>query len=194
MASCVMWSRLVTGAGTGIGAAIGQRFVDLGATVVGVGRTEATLVAAAQGSLHPERFLTRVCDVRKREALQETIAATGRELGLDVLVNNAGGQFNAPAEKISGNGWRAVMELNLDAVFWACNAAYPFLVGSAGGSIVNIGLTGVDRGSMGIAHGIAALRRSVRTDRTLALEWAKDEPCQLHWSWCGAQRGISGQD
>lgn len=164
---------VVTGAGTGIGRAIGHRFVDLGATVVGLGRTEETLRDASARSSDPSRYLVRVCDVRRRAAFQATIAEIGTDLGITALVNNAGGQFTAPAEQISANGWRAVMELNLDAVFWACAAAHPFLARS-GGSIVNIGLTGVDRGSMGIAHGIAARAGVLALTRTLALEWAEE--------------------
>jgi citronellol/citronellal dehydrogenase len=91
-----------------------------------------------------------------------------------VLVNNAGGQFIAPATSISPNGWRSVLELNLDAVFWACSAAHPYLAASGRGSVVNMVLSGVERGSMGMAHSVAARAGVVGLTRTLAQEWSRD--------------------
>ncbi|MGE0725471.1 MAG: SDR family NAD(P)-dependent oxidoreductase, partial [Alphaproteobacteria bacterium] len=95
------------------------------------------------------------------------------EGAIDLLVNNAGGQYFAPATAISARGWQAVIDLNLTAVFNLCKAAQPFLA-RQGGAIVNISLSGVERGSMGMAHSIAARAGVLGLTRTLALEWAPE--------------------
>jgi citronellol/citronellal dehydrogenase len=101
------------------------------------------------------------------------VRSAGADGGLDLLVNNAGGQFFAPASDISLNGWRAVVELNLTAVFALTQAAYPYL-SDRSGSVVNVSLSGVERGGMGMAHSIAARSGVLGLTRTLALEWARD--------------------
>jgi citronellol/citronellal dehydrogenase len=164
---------VVTGAGSGIGRAIALRLAALGAEVVGCGRTaerlEETgrLIAASGG-----RFRHAVVNVRDAEAaaafVREAAGPAGR---IDLLVNNAGGQFFAPATEISARGWASVIDLNLTAVFGITRAAHPFLA-AARGAVVNISLSGVDRGSMGMAHSIAARAGVLGMTRTLALEWA----------------------
>jgi citronellol/citronellal dehydrogenase len=167
-------SGLVTGAGSGIGRAIALRLVDLGMNVLGVGRrvekleeTEA-LAASSAG-----RFRHQSCNVRDSDAIAALVAKAGEENGIDLLVNNAGGQFFAPAIEISRRGWDAVIDLNLNAVFTVTKAAYPYLKASRG-AVVNISLSGVDRGSMGLAHSIAARAGVLGMTRSLALEWAAD--------------------
>lgn len=166
---------IVTGAGTGIGRATARRLAALGATVIGCGRTEATLaetgglIAAAGG-----RFRHRIVNVRDADAAAAFIAEVGGAEGaIDLLVNNAGGQFFAPATEISARGWQAVIDLNLTAVFTLCKAAHAFLA-RRGGAIVNISLSAVERGSMGMAHSIAARAGVLGLTKTLALEWARD--------------------
>lgn len=109
---------VVTGAGSGIGRVICVRLAELGATVTGIGRTDsalqrtAELVANAQGS-----FRWFAADVRDCTRIRSVISESSAELGLDLLVNNAGGQFYAAAEQISDNAFRSVVDLNLNAVF-----------------------------------------------------------------------------
>ncbi len=165
---------LVTGAGSGIGHAIALRFAELGAHIVGLGRRKEPLdelVAEIEGlggsaEAHP-------CDVRDVEQVEDIVDRVGRSGGLHGLINNAGGQFFAPAEDISQRGWSAVIDLNLNAVFAMTRAAYPFLR-EQGGSVVSISLSGVERGSMGLAHSVAARAGVLGLTRTLALEWARD--------------------
>lgn len=165
---------LVTGGGSGLGRAIARRMNELGARVWVVGRTEADLAATVDGCARPVRAHWRTVDVRDHEAFTALVAEIGDTAGLDVLVNSAGGQFFAPATDISAGGWHAVLELNLDAVFWACTAAYPYLRRSRHASILNLSLSGVERGGMGMAHSVAARSGVLGLSRTLALEWAGD--------------------
>lgn len=164
---------LVTGAGTGIGRGIALRLIELGANVVGVGRHAESLEETAHLAAELDGdFEVAVGDVRDVEAITGLVERVGED-GLDILVNNAGGQFFARAEDITPGGWRAVIELNLDAVFTLTTAAYPFL-SQRGGAVVNISLSGVERGGMGMAHSIAARSGVLGLTRTLALEWARD--------------------
>lgn len=167
-------SAIVTGAGSGIGRAIALRLVELGMRVAGIGRRSealeqtACLAEGMEGTFDPVS-----CNVRESAAAEALVERIGIEHGLDLLVNNAGGQFFAPAVEISRRGWDSVVDLNLTSVFVLTKAAHPFLKVSRG-AVVNISLSGVERGSMGLAHSIAARAGVLGLTRTLALEWAGD--------------------
>lgn len=165
---------IVSGAGSGIGREISLRLLSLGAAVVGIGRKadrldETGILAGADG----QRFRALPCDVRDAPALEALIAEAGEANGLDLLVNNAGGQFYAPLEQVSRNGWDAVIDLNLTAIYTALRAARPHLA-RCRGSVVNISISGVDRGMMGGAHTLAARAGVLAMTRSLALEWAPE--------------------
>jgi citronellol/citronellal dehydrogenase len=167
-------SGFVTGAGSGIGRGIALRLMALGMNVFGTGRRPEAL--AETGKLAdglPGKFSYQPCNVRETDAIEALVKQVGERQGIDLLVNNAGGQFFAPVTGISRKGWDAVIDVNLSAVFVVTKAAYPFLK-ARGGAVVSISLSGVDRGSMGIAHSIAARAGVLGLTRTLALEWAKD--------------------
>jgi citronellol/citronellal dehydrogenase len=170
---CEGMSALVTGAGSGIGRAVALRLIELGAHVTGVGRHAETLAETGSLASSAKRFEFEVCDVRQAEAVTEVVRKVGDAHGIDLLMNNAGGQFFAPANKISAGGWNAVIDLNLTSIFTITRAAYPHLAASRG-SVVNISLSGVERGGMGMAHSIAARSGVLGLTRSLALEWAKD--------------------
>lgn len=165
-------SAIVTGAGSGIGQAIAIRLAQLGMRVTGIGRRVEALentarLIADQGGL----FDHVSCNVRESDEAAALVGEIGGRSGLDLLVNNAGGQFFAPAEDISRKGWDAVIDLNLTSVFTLTKAAFPHLKARRG-AVVNISLSGVERGSMGLAHSIAARAGVLGLTRTLALEWA----------------------
>ncbi|MFI7306677.1 SDR family oxidoreductase [Micromonospora aurantiaca] len=169
---------VVTGAGSGIGRAVAVRLVELGAHVTGLGRHADTLAATGEAitgeaATGDGRYTYAVCDVRDHERAAATIAEVGRAHGIDLLVNNAGGQFFAPATRISARGWAAVVDLNLTSVFHLTTAAYPYLRRSRG-AVVNMSLSGVERGGQGMAHAVAARAGVLGLTRTLALEWAGD--------------------
>jgi citronellol/citronellal dehydrogenase len=167
-------SAFVSGAGSGIGRGIALRLAALGMNVFGTGRRAEALQETKQlAEGLPGRFDFEPCNVRETEAIEALVAKVGERQGIDLLVNNAGGQFFAPATAISRKGWDAVIDVNLSAIFVVTKAAYPYLKARQG-TVVNMSLSGVDRGSMGIAHSIAARAGVLGLMRTLALEWAKD--------------------
>ncbi len=128
---------IVTGAGSGIGAATAERFSAEGANVVLAGRREDRLREVA-GKLAPERTLVHPCDVADLAAVEELVQATvDRFGGLDVLVNNAGVGAFGPFSRLSVQEWRKVMAIDLDGVFFCCKAAMPHLLKSKG-NIVNV--------------------------------------------------------
>ncbi len=167
-------SAFVTGAGSGIGRGIALRLMTLGMDVFGTGRrSEALEETSRLAHGLPGRFDFEPCNVRETEAIETLVRKVGDAQGIDLLVNNAGGQFFAPAVSISRKGWDAVIDVNLSAIFTVTRAAHPYLKARKG-SVVSISLSGVDRGSMGIAHSIAARAGVLGLMRTLALEWAED--------------------
>ena len=168
-------SAFISGAGSGIGRGIALRLMSLGMDVFGTGRRIDALAETgrlAEGLAG--RFSFEPCNVRETDAIEALVKKVGELQGIDLLVNNAGGQFFAPATGISRKGWDAVIDVNLSAIFVVTKAAYPFLKARKG-TVVNISLSGVDRGSMGIVHSIAARAGVLGLMRTLALEWAKDD-------------------
>jgi 2,4-dienoyl-CoA reductase [(3E)-enoyl-CoA-producing], peroxisomal len=174
---------LVTGAAGGIGRAVAVRFAREGATVAvnyrgDVAEAEAALEecrAASEAGGHRDRVhrLVRADVAVAAEVLRmvdDSVAAFGR---LDILVNNAAGNFYAPSATLSPNGWRAVVETDLYGTFYCCQAAYPLLQ-SRGGRIVSISMTLHYRGWPLMAHATAAKAGVDALTRTLALEWARE--------------------
>jgi len=167
-------SAFVSGAGSGIGRAVALRLAELGMTVFGTGRREARLAeTAALCEGLAGRFLFAPCDLRDSGAAAALVRTAGDAHGIDLLVNNAGGQFFAAATDISARGWAAVLDINLTAVFTVVRAAHPYLRASRG-AVVSLSLSGVERGSTGLAHSVAARAGVLGLTRTLALEWAGD--------------------
>ncbi|KAA9157641.1 SDR family oxidoreductase [Amycolatopsis acidicola] len=156
---------LVSGAGSGIGRAVSLRLVELGASVVGVGRRAERLAETA--SLAGEGFRYQALDIRDRAAAGAFVAGLG---GLDLLVNNAGGQFIAPASAISPRGFAAVADLNLTATASMIQAAREGLA-ERGGRVVNLSLSAPERGIPGLAHSAAARAGIAALTRTLARQW-----------------------
>ncbi len=163
---------LVTGGGRGIGRRIALAFARLGADVV-IGsrhdgnreRTRAEIEQLGRACL--ARPLD-IRDVGSVEALRD--AAVERFGGIDHLVNNAGGQFPAPPERITDRGWRAVVDLNLNGTWNMCHRFAPVLIRRGGGSIVNIvHPLSFGEGAPPFAHSGAARAGVVNLTQTLAL-------------------------
>ncbi len=166
---------LVTGGGTGLGLAIAGRLARDGYDLVLASRS-ADHLAAGKKSLEPTgaRVLTRTTDVRSPESVAALIEGVRFGVGrLDVLVNNAAGNFIAPAESISPNGWRAVLGIVLDGSFFCCREAFPLLRRSPRASIVNIVASYAWLAGPGTAHSAAAKAGVLSLTRTLAVEWAR---------------------
>lgn len=162
---------LVTGGGTGLGKATAIELVHCGARVTIAGRREEVLRAAATEI--GERCNWVVADIRERENAERLIADVLECHGrLDVLVNNAGGQYFGPAEAISVKGWRAVWRLNVDGTKNMANAAFNGAMCAAGrGTIINVTLS-PHHGMPGMAHSGSARAAVEALTKELAQGWA----------------------
>lgn len=168
---------VVTGGGTGIGRCIAHELVSLGAAVAIVGRTAEKLERVAselrEAGGHSS---THVCDIREETVVRDTVAAVLAGHGrIDGLVNNAGGQFPAPLETITGKGWDAVVRNNLTGGFFVARECYTQWLrahaAQAGCGIVNI-IADMWNGMPGMGHSGAARAGMLNLTETAALEWA----------------------
>jgi len=165
-------SVLVTGGGSGLGRAMAQRFAAEGAAVVIVGRREeplhesVALIERAGG----RAFSTR-CDVRDPEQVQAAVAFAVERTGrLDVLVNNAAGNFICPSEQLSPNGFKSVVDIVLNGGFNCSRFAFEHLKASRG-AILNIVATYAWLAEPGVVHSASAKAGLLAMTRTLAAEW-----------------------
>lgn len=166
----------VTGGGSGIGYEMARGLGLVGAHVVIASRTEERLVAACD-QLKQEGISAswRELDVRNQEQVEEVVKAIEADQGpIDILVNNAGGTFPKKAEEITPNGWRTIVDLNLNGTFYCCSAVGRSMIArGSGGKIINITIGTQDRSSGGIAHTGASRAGVAHLTRSLALEWAR---------------------
>lgn len=168
---------LVTGGGTGIGFGIATEMARCGADVAIASRKPEHHESAAEGlRQHGVRAIAVPANVREPESVQAMVRRTVEELGrLDVLVNNAAGNFYAPSADLSPGGWRAVVETDLYGTFFSSQAAYPVMKQQGGGSIISISMTLHYRGWPMMAHATAAKAGIDALTKTLALEWAPEQ-------------------
>jgi peroxisomal 2,4-dienoyl-CoA reductase len=167
---------LVTGGGTGIGFGIAMALAKLGCDIVLVSRRSVHLDPAARQLIElGVRALPVTADVRDPDSVRDAVARGTDTFGrLDVLVNNAAGNFYSPSADLSPKGWKAVVETDLYGTFYTSQAAYPTMREQGGGSIVSISMTLHYRGWPMMAHATAAKAGVDALTRTLALEWAPD--------------------
>lgn len=167
---------VVTGGGTGIGAATARAFAASGANVAVCGRRPEpieTVRAELEGS-GAEVLALPDLDVREPEQVGRLVDATLERFGrVDVLVNNAGGQFAAPAEGISTKGWRAVHRLNVDAVWdLTRTVAERSMIPNRSGFVVFIGFS-PRRGVPFMIHSSAARAALENLASGIAIEWSR---------------------
>ena len=164
---------LVTGGGTGIGLAITSELLRLGATVLIASRSEEKLSAArAALSAHAGRLHTFATNVRKEDEIVALVEhAVSTMGGLDLLVNNAGGQYVAAADSLSAKGFRAVIETNLVGSFLCAREAYRQWMEEHGGAIVSITMV-TNNGLPKMAHSGAARAGVDNLTKSLAIEWS----------------------
>jgi NAD(P)-dependent dehydrogenase (short-subunit alcohol dehydrogenase family) len=166
---------VVTGGGSGMGRAMAIEFARLGAAVVVAGRRPDPLgetVAAIESA--GGRALAQPTDVRQPEAVEALMDAAVERFGaVDVLVNNAAGNFVARAEDLSPNGWRAVVSIVLDGGFLCARAAGRRMIeAGGGGAILSVIASYAWTGGPGTVHSAAAKAGILAMTRTLAVEWA----------------------
>jgi NAD(P)-dependent dehydrogenase (short-subunit alcohol dehydrogenase family) len=166
---------VITGGGTGIGLAIARRLGTLGARIVIASRQSENL----EHGWHSLResgidALAVQLDVRKPEQVDEMVLRTVKHFGsLDILVNNAAGNFVCRAEELSPNGWDAVIGIVLNGSFYCSRAVGQYMIArKRGGSIVSILANYVWTGSAGTVHSAAAKAGVMSMTQTLAVEWA----------------------
>jgi NAD(P)-dependent dehydrogenase (short-subunit alcohol dehydrogenase family) len=165
----------VTGGGTGLGKAMAVEFARAGAAVAILGRSDdhrrrgVVAVEAAGG-----RAADAACDVRDAAQIATAFDRIEQALGpVDVLVNNAAGNFPVAAETLSPNGWRAVVQIVLDGTFFCSRELATRLIAAGRpGAILNIAATYAWTGGPGAAHSAAAKAGVVNLTQTLAVEWA----------------------
>jgi citronellol/citronellal dehydrogenase len=165
---------LVSGGGSGIGMASALLFARLGAKVAICGRTlEKLETAVAFAKSKGISILALQTNIREPEQIAATFERIEAELGpLDILINNAGGQFPQAAIDFSINGWNAVINNNLNGTWYMMqHAARRWRDLQHPGVIVNI-IAPVDRGMPGVAHTVAARAGVIGVMNTVAVEWA----------------------
>jgi NAD(P)-dependent dehydrogenase (short-subunit alcohol dehydrogenase family) len=162
---------LVTGGGRGIGRAVALAFAQLGADLVIASRREENLgPTALEIEALGRQCLTQVTNVRDTAQVDALVAAASARFGhIDFLINNAGGQFPARPFDISDNGWRSVIDLNLNGTWNMTQRVGRHMVARGSGSIVNIvHIYSFDRGAPAFVHSGAARAGVVNMTRTLA--------------------------
>ena len=167
---------VITGGGTGIGLAIARRLGSLGAQIAIASRNHEHLEQGC-ASLRESGVdaLAVQLDVRNPEQVDEMVTRTVKHFGgLDILVNNAAGNFVSRAEDLSPNGWNAVIGIVLNGSFYCSRAAGQYMIArKRGGSIVSILANYVWTGSPGTIHSAAAKAGVMSMTQTLAAEWAQ---------------------
>ncbi len=164
---------LVTGGGTGLGRAMGERFLALGAKLVISGRREEVLQGAADEM--PGEVLPVSCDVRDPEQVAAMIDTAETHFGqVDVLVNNAAGNFISPTERLSPRAVDAVLNIVLHGTFYCTlELGKRWIAQQRAGTVLNIATTYAASGSGYVVPSAAAKAGVVALTKSLAAEWGK---------------------
>ncbi len=167
---------VITGGGTGIGLAIARRLGSLGARIAIASRNaehlESGCASLRAAGIDP---LVAQLDVRKPEQVDDMVLRTVKHFGsLDMLVNNAAGNFVCRAEDLSPNGWNAVIDIVLNGTFYCSSAVGKRMIEKkTGGVMLNVIANYAWTGGPGVVHSASAKAGVLALTRTLAVEWAR---------------------
>lgn len=167
---------LITGGGRGIGKHVAMAFARLGANVVIAGRTQKDLDPTAEeiGNVCVD-CLAVATDIRDTTAVDALVEKSVERFGaIDMLINNAGGQYPAAPSTITDRGWRAVIDLNLNGTWNMCSRVGPHMTARGAGAIVNVvHIYALERGGAPFAHSGAARAGVVNLTKSLAYYYAR---------------------
>jgi len=166
---------LITGGGTGLGRAMAFEFASLGARLVLASRQPEHLEpSAAELRERGSEVLTIPMDVRDPAQVDRMVQQAKERFGrIDILVNNAAGNFVCKAEDLSPNGWRAVVDIVLNGSFFCTRAVGREMIAQGrGGNILSVLATYAWTGGPGTVHSAAAKAGVLAMTRTLAVEWS----------------------
>lgn len=164
---------IITGGGTGLGREMSRKFAKNGAKVVIASRSlehlqDASNIIAEDGGT----VLAVPTDVREHEQVESLVRTTVERFGrVDILVNNAAGNFLVPSEKLTPNGWNAVVRIVLDGTWYCSSLAGKQMIEQGAGCILNIIATYAQTGAPGVVHSASAKAGVLAMTRTLAAEW-----------------------
>ncbi len=165
---------IVTGGGTGIGKSISSQFAKLGAKIAIVHRKKENVESGIKEISKHGKCIGFQGDLRNYKEVEDIFKKIVEEYErIDILVNNAGGQFLAPIEKISPNGFDAVVKTNLYNTFNCCKVAGEQMKKQKFGRIVNVVTIYAVKSAAGMIHSGASRAGVINLTRSLALEWAK---------------------
>ncbi len=195
---------IVTGGGTGIGAAIARRFRAEGASVVVTGRRAEPLelIASETGAIACPGDAAEPADIRRAVEL-----ALERYGSLDVLVANAGGEGGGPALDAGDETWRAGMRANLDSAFVSARGALPSLIASGGAIVIVSSVAGLIAGPQMAGyttakHALIGLTRSLAVDygpqgvrvNALCPGWVRTPMSEREMDELGSHRGLTQEE
>jgi len=165
---------IVTGGSSGMGKYMALKFAQEGYNVVITGR-DLDRLAQAKAEIEGQEgeVLTVQMDVREPEHVERMVKLTDEAFGrIDVLVNNAAGNFICPAEKLSVNGWKSVIDIVLNGTFYCSSAVGNYwMQRNVKGSMINMVATYAWNAGAGVVHSAAAKAGVLSLTRTLAVEW-----------------------
>jgi len=163
---------LITGGGTGLGKGMAERFLELGAMVHICGRRQEILKQTA-AELSPKGMIHAIpCDVRSIEAVEQMIDSVWSEAPLDILVNNAAGNFIARTEELSANAWQSVINIVLmGTLHCTMTCGRRWLAAKHPGTVLSISATYAPVGSAYVVPSAVSKAGVEALTRSLAVEW-----------------------
>ena len=166
---------IVTGGGTGLGKSMATRFAELGANLVITSRREDVINDTAKELRKLKgKVIAIPCDVRDPDQVESMVEQTVNELdSIDILLNNAAGNFISPTEKLSPNAFKTVIDIVLNGTFHCTQAAGKIMRKNKSGIILNIVTTYAWTGSGYVVPSACAKAGVIAMTRSLAVEWAK---------------------